>query len=579
MRYDLNDAPDLVTLLRQIIDEDRHAEVLGFLANPDDAEHGVVSWTYDRLDHEARKCGAWLQQRLAEGSRVLLLYPNGLEFVAAFIGCLYAGMIAVPAPLPGGQRHHRQRIAAIAANADVAAIMTTSAKLAETQEWATASGLERMPTVASDDPDVASPRDWTPVALNRQTTALLQYTSGSTGDPKGVVISHDNIMYNMDCHLEAVGWPERMRMVGWIPLYHDLALQALLLPALVRGAYLLLMEPMTFVRRPLLWLQLMDSLDLNITFAPNFAYALCLQKVRDEDLERLDLSRWCLAGNASEPVDAAMLAAFAERFSQAGFRAEAFAPIYGLAEATAHVSGHCGRPPRVQRVDVEKLAEGRFVEPAVHRTGRDVVSCGAPSRAFEVRIVDPVTREVLPDGWLGEIWLRGRSVASGYWGLGTAEVFGATTAEGEGGFLRTGDIGAIHDGEIYIHGRLKDTLIVHGRNIYPQDVEHELQAQHPELGRVGAVFCGLAIEEGGSDARAVVVAHEVVPNLARDRLPALAAEMRHTVGREFGVQVATVLLLRPGGVLRTTSGKVRRSAMRKMFCDGQLTALYESPSL
>lgn len=579
MRYDLNDAPDLVTLLRQSIDERRQAEVLGFLANPDDFEHGVVNWTYDRLDHEARKCAAWLQQRLGEGSRVLLLYPNGLEFVAAFVGCLYAGMIAVPAPLPGGHRHHRHRIAAIAANADVAAILTTSAKQAETQEWAAAMGLERVPTVASDDRDLGNPHDWTPVRLNRETTALLQYTSGSTGDPKGVIISHDNILYNMDSHLEAVGWPAQMRMIGWIPLYHDLALQGLLLPTLVCGAYCLLMEPITFVRRPLLWLQLMDRLDFNVTFAPNFAYGLCLQKVRDEDLARLDLSRWRLAGNASEPIDSAMLAAFAARFARAGFRAETFAPIYGLAEATAYVSGHCGRPPRVQQVDVDKLAEGRFIESIAASAARDVVSCGAPTRACEVLIVDPATRQVLPDGRLGEIWLRGRSISSGYWRLGTAEVFAATTAEGEGGFLRTGDIGTVHDGEVYVHGRLKDTLIVHGRNIYPQDVEHELQAHHPELGRVGAVFCGYAIESGGSDAQAVVVAHEVVPNVARDRLPALAAAMRHTVGREFGVQVATVLLLRPGTVLRTTSGKVRRSAMRKLFCDGQLTAIYESSSL
>jgi acyl-CoA synthetase (AMP-forming)/AMP-acid ligase II len=392
-----------------------------------------------------------------------------------------------------------------------------------------------------------------------------------------VVITHDNILYNMDAHIEGIRWPEQKRIVGWVPLYHDLALQGVLLPPLLLGAFALLMEPIAFVRRPLLWLQLIDVLDLNVTFAPNFAYDLCLRKIREDDVAQLDLSRWLIAGNASEPVDPLVLAAFAERFAPAGFREEAFAPIYGLAEATAYVSGHRGRPPRVEQVDVAMLAQGRFVKPVAGQPARHVISCGAPTRACEVRVMDPASRQPLLDGELGEIWLRGRSIAGGYWGLRTAEVFGATTATGEGGFLRTGDVGTIHDGEVYIHGRLKDTLIVHGRNIYPQDVEHELQAQHPELGRIGAVFSGVTAESGGSDAQAVVVAHEVVPTVPRDRLPALAAEMRHTIGREFGVQVATVLLLRPGTVLRTTSGKVQRSAMRQLFCEGKLTALYRTP--
>jgi acyl-CoA synthetase (AMP-forming)/AMP-acid ligase II len=573
MSYDLNDAPDLVTLLRQHVTDRPHADVLGFVADPDDIRHGVLSWSYERLDYQARVCAVWLQRHLPERSRVLLLYPSGLEFVAALVGCLYAGMIAVPAPLPGGHRHHRQRVAAIAANADVGAVLTTSAQMAEIREWAAVSGLAQMPIAVTDEPGLSKPQDWNPPRVDRSTPAVLQYTSGSTGDPKGVVVSHDNTLYNVDAQ-GVIGLPDQLRLGGWVPLYHDMALQGLLMPALLRGAYVLLMEPLAFVRRPVRWLQMIDVHDLNMTFGPNFAYDLCRNKVRDDEVAQLDLSRWQVAGSSSEPVDPAVLAGFSKKFAPAGFRPEAFAPSYGLAEATAYVSGHGGRQPRVQRVDLGTLAHGSFAPPAAGQPVRDIVSCGSPNRACEVLVVDPVSRQSLPDGRFGEIWLRGRSISCGYWRGQDAGVFGASTSAGEGGFLRTGDIGAIYDGELYVHGRLKDTLIVHGRNIYPQDVEQELRAQHPELGKTGAVFSGLATESGGSDAEAVVVAHEVARAVAQDRLPALAAEMRHTVGREFGVQVAAVLLLRPGAVLRTTSGKVRRSAMRKLFCEGQLTALY-----
>jgi acyl-CoA synthetase (AMP-forming)/AMP-acid ligase II len=576
MSYDMSDAPDLVTLIRQQVADRPRAEALGFLADPDDVRHGLVRWTYEELDRHARRSAAWLQQHLAEGSRVLLLYPNELEFVAAFLGCLYAKMIAVPAPLPGRHRHNRRRVATIVANADVSAVLTSSARLPEVRDWAASSDLDDLTMVATDDPGLSDPGEWRSVPLDRSTVALLQYTSGSTGDPKGVVVTHDNVLYNVHVSTTAADWSADMRPCGWIPMYHDLALQGLLLPAVLRGTFCLLMEPMSFVRRPLRWLELIEFHDINATAAPNFAYELCLEKISDEEVARLDLSRWHVAGNASEPVNAAILAAFAEKFAPAGFRAEAFAPIYGMAEATGYISGKRGRQPRVERVDLDLLAERRFAPPRAGRPVREIVSCGPPTRACEIRIVDPDTRQVQPDSRLGEIWLRGRSIADGYWGRGDgANAFGAVTADGDGGFLRTGDLGAIHGGELYVHGRLKDTLIVHGRNIYPQDVEQELRARHPELGRIGAVFSGVA-DSGDGDANGVVVTYEV-NRAARDRLPDLAAEMRHTVGREFGVQVAAVLLLSPGSVQRTTSGKVRRSAMRKLFREGGLRALYRHP--
>ncbi|MFI0371291.1 fatty acyl-AMP ligase [Actinomadura sp. 1N219] len=581
MPHTLADAPDLVTLFRERVAERPDAEAVAFLADPSDVAGGMARWSYARLDEEARGRAAWLRDRLAPGSRVLLLHPSGLEFAAALLGCLYAGMIAVPAPLPGRYRHHRRRLAAIAGDSGAAAVLTTARDLDEVRGWMAEAAAElpaaagtplgegKLPVGAGDEPGFGDPRGWEPVPPDRSATALLQYTSGSTGAPKGVVIQHDQVLFNAAEGVRELRWHGHAG--GWLPLYHDMGLNQLLWP-LLNGDRCVLMEPSAFVRRPARWLRLIDVHDVHMSFAPNFAFELCVRKVRDEELAGLDLSRWHLAGCGSEPIDPRVLDAFADRFASAGFRREALAPVYGLAEATVYVSGRPGRPPVTRRVDLEALAAGAFTPAAPGRPAREVVSCGAPTGTCEIRIVDPASHEVLPEGRLGEIWLRGRSVSPGYWGRDdNAPIFAAVTAGGIGGHLRTGDLGTLHEGELYVHGRLKDMIIVHGRNVYPQDVEQELRARHPELGKAGAVF-------GGPDAAAaesaVVVTHEVA-GVPADRLPALAAEIRHTVGREFGVGVAAVALLKPGSVPRTTSGKVRRSAMRDLFHEGRLTPLYQ----
>ncbi|WP_406293730.1 fatty acyl-AMP ligase [Embleya sp. NBC_00888] len=575
---DLDHAPDLVTLLRRHAAERPQAEAVAFLADPDDPVGGLRRRTYAELDREARGRAAWLQQHLAPGSRVLLLHPNGLEFVAAFLGCLYAGMIAIPAPLPGRYRHQRQRLVGIAADAGIGAVLTTCADAAEVREWLAGSGTADVPVVAGDEPGLDGDADaWTPVPLDRSTTALLQYTSGSTGSPKGVVVRHGNILHNALAGMRGMTWPEDMRLGGWLPLYHDMGLNAQLLWGLLAGGSAVQMQPSAFVRRPLRWLRLIDAYGVNVSFAPNFAFELCLRKIGEADVAGLDLSRWDVAVCGSEPIDPLVLAAFAQRFAPAGFRPQSLLPGYGLAEATLYVSGRRGRTPLTTRVDLGALARGTFVPATRGGATREVISCGPPTEACEIRVVDPDSREVLPEGRLGEIWVRGPGVAGGYWGHGDGGgVFGARTALGEDGdHLRTGDLGVLHDGELYVQGRLKDMLIVHGRNVYPQDVEQELRVHHPELGRVGVVFdTGTNGSSAGS--AEVVVTHEVT-GVPQERLPALAAAMRHTVGREFGVRVGTVALLSPGTVLRTTSGKVQRSAMRELFHEGRLASLYRDP--
>jgi acyl-CoA synthetase (AMP-forming)/AMP-acid ligase II len=572
----LTDAPDLVTLFRERVAAMPEADAVMHVTDPRDISGGLVRWSYAQLDREARARAAWLRARLPTGSRVLLLHPNGLEFAAALFGCLYAGMIAVPAPLPGSYRHHRRRLAAIAADSGAAAVLTTSAELAEVRDWAAEARGTELTVVAGDEPGFADPEDWRPAALDRSAIAMLQYTSGSTGDPKGVVLEHDQVLFNAHEGTTALRWDGRAG--GWLPLYHDMGISAQIFWPLLRGESTVLMTPTMFVRRPLSWLRVIDELGVNVSFAPNFAFDLCVRKISEADAAGLDLSRWHLAGCGSEPVDPRVLTAFAARFAGSGFRAEALAPSYGMAEATVYISGRRGRPPVTRRANLDALARGELALAAPDQQAREIVSCGPPTGACEVRVVDAESGAVLPEGRLGEIWLRGRSISPGYWERDdNAETFAAVTADGDGGYFRTGDLGVLHDGELFVHGRIKDMIIVNGRNIYPQDIEQELRAQHSELGKAGAVF-GDAGSILGGPSESVVVAHEVT-RLPADRLRTLAAEIRHTVGREFGVGVTTIALLKSGTVPRTTSGKVRRSAMRDLFHEGGLTPLYQDPEL
>ncbi|MEU8927035.1 fatty acyl-AMP ligase [Kitasatospora sp. NPDC048545] len=544
-------------------------------AEREQAEH--VS--YAELDRRARRIAVRLAARHPRGSRVLLLYPP-VEFITAFLGCLYAGMVAVPAPLPGDYGHERRRVRGIALDAEVAAVLTDSTELPGVAAWLADEGLTGRELLATDaladGAGAEDPDGWRAPALDRDTPALLQYTSGSTGDPKGVVVTHGNLLSNASALLNTLAVPAGTRFGGWAPHFHDMGLMAQTLPALFLGTTCVLMSPVTFIKRPYQWLRMIDRYDVGWSAAPNFAYELCCRRVTDEQLAALDLSRWAYAVNGSEPVRTATVTRFAERFAAAGLRADAPSPCYGLAEATVFVSGAAPRPPAPARVDADLLADHRFRR--TDAAGRDLLGNGTAAD-FDVRVVDPATGTVLPPGRVGELWLRGPSVARGYWRNeeATERTFRARTADGEEGFLRTGDLGLVDDGELYVTGRMKETLILRGRNLYPQDVEHELRLHHPELGAVGAVFTatpdGAPAAAGGSE-DALVVTHELAGRLDEDGLRALAAGIRQTVVREFGVPVGGVLLLRRGQVRRTTSGKIQRAEMRRLCLAGELRPEY-----
>ncbi|HWN44200.1 MAG TPA: fatty acyl-AMP ligase, partial [Thermoanaerobaculia bacterium] len=396
--------------------------------------------TYAEVDRKARSIAADLQRRGAQGERVLLLFPPGLDFVTAFLGCLYAGAVAVPAypPSPG---RGTGRLRSLLEDAKPRLALTTPPLLPRVErEVEGAVALEGL-----------LPEDWRPPAVGPDSLAFLQYTSGSTSTPKGVRVTHGNLIANERAIQHAFGQSEESVVVGWLPLYHDMGLIGNVLQPLWCGATCVLMSPLSFLQRPRRWLEAIGRFRGTTSGGPDFAYSLCVRKIPPAEREGLDLSSWRVAFNGAEPVRAATLDAFAEAFAPCGFHREAFYPCYGLAEATLFVSG--GDPEVAPRVS------------------GNLVSCGRAWPGERITVVDPETGRELPAGEEGEICVSGPSVADGYW-------------EGEsfGGFLRTGDLGRLdEDGELFVTGRLKDLIVVRGRNIYPHDVERTAEESHPAL--------------------------------------------------------------------------------------------------
>jgi acyl-CoA synthetase (AMP-forming)/AMP-acid ligase II len=564
----------LISIVRGHAAANPQAQAVGILTESDSAE-AADWWSYADLDLAARRVAATLRRECTPGDRVVLAYPSGLPFAAAFLGSLYAGLVAVPAPMPGRYAHQQRRLAAIVADAGAAVVATDEANLPEVLGWA---GAQAVPAIclATDTAEVVAgpPIDDPAESPEPDEPAILQYTSGSTGNPKGVIITHRNVLHNGRALIDMFGFGPGTTMGGWLPLFHDMGLLGMLTPALLAGGRCIMAQPVDFIKRPYLWLRMVDRWDVDFSAAPNFAYQLCARTVTDEQIAGLDLSRWKYAANGSEPIQAAALEAFADRFARYGLRPESLTPCYGMAESTVFVTGSRHGRPTVITVDPDELAAHRL-RPAA--TGRRLVGCGTGPHQ-EIRIVDPETTAALPDGEIGEIWMRGDSVSPGYWGnaTATAATFGNRTGDEPQHYLRSGDLGVLHDGHLYITGRIKETLIVHGRNLYPTDIEHELRAHHPQLGDVGAVFTvPLARDEPG-DEHGVVLTHEVSGRPSADQLAATASAMRQTVFREFGVRVAAVALLRRGSTPRTTSGKIQRTVVRQMYLAGELQPLHHT---
>jgi acyl-CoA synthetase (AMP-forming)/AMP-acid ligase II len=562
----------LARAFREKVREYGDKDAVVFVRDPDD-QKTIESWTYRRLDEEARSVAAHLTHRGLRGARVLLLYPSGLRFIAAYLGCLYAGAIAVPAPLPVRSKQQKWRITAIVKDADVAAVLAQSDDRAVIDDWLSSDGLPEIMCVYTDAPGPTSTQEPGAVETDASEIAFLQYTSGSTGDPKGVVLTQENVVHNVRTCFRLSGLTEsELRVVSWLPLYHDMGLIGAVLVALLNGGTCVLLDPLTFIRRPHFWLRTIDRFRGTLSNAPNFAYALCVDRIKDEELARLDLSSWWVTTNGSDWLEPSVMRRFVDRFSVCGFREEVFCPAYGLAEATLVVTGRRSPALRVLSADRHALDGGIYKAAERAADAKQIVSCGPPLD-IDIEIVDPVTSEPLSPDHVGEIWLRGRSVAKGYWARAdqTRETFGAVTAGNDGPYLRTGDLGFIHGGELYVTGRIKEVIVVHGQKVYPQDIEFVLRAEIPELSGRGAVCCLPRVD---NEPDKVLVIHEV-KLLPTERLKELAEEAVHIVGRDFGAQVASMVFLPPGGVQQTTSGKTKRLEMRDRYLAGTLEPIYE----
>ncbi len=538
-----------------------------------DGETQVETLTYAELDQRARTIANRLQSENLAGERALLLYPSGLDYIAAFFGCLYAGVVAVPAYPP--RPHQRlDRVAAIAQNARSCVILTTRSLQQQIQPALVESlGFANTTWIRTDEL-TGDFEEWSEPAIAPDHLAFLQYTSGSTGTPKGVMVSHANLMHNLAQIYQAFRHSPQSAGVIWLPPYHDMGLIGGILQPLYGGFPVTLMSPVIFLQKPIRWLQAISHDRATTSGAPNFAYKLCLEKTTLEQRSTLDLSSWDLAFTGAEPIQKETLERFATAFKPYGFRSTAFYSCYGLAEATLLVAGGSkGITPKSCEICADALTQNRVEIATGVQPARSLVSCGTAAEQT-LAIVHPKTLQPCANDEIGEIWVTGESVAQGYWQEpeATAQTFQAQLVGRSDRWLRTGDLGFLQAGELYITGRIKDVLIIRGRNYYPQDIEHTVAASHPSLNPLaGAAF---SVDIGGTEQLAVV--QEVHRSQWRSLdTESIIAAIRHTISQEYGLQVYAIQLLKPGSIPKTSSGKIQRYRCQQKFQENSLNTLYQ----
>ncbi|NTX01871.1 non-ribosomal peptide synthetase [Myxococcus sp. CA040A] len=568
----------LVTLLQQRAETEPTREAFSFLGESGQVEQRV---DYATLARQARAIAARLQAQGAVGERALLLYAPGPEYVAAFFGCLFAGMVAVPVYPPELARPERSlsRLLGIVRDSEAKWVLTT-AMLRGVAEglFAEFPELERLKWELTDELPLEVAEDWRALEVDASTVAFLQYTSGSTATPKGVVLTHANLLHNLEAIHERFGLTRQSRGVIWLPPYHDMGLIGGILAPIHGGLPVDLMSPLTFLQAPFAWLKAISDRKGTCSGGPNFAYELCARKVTEAQKATLDLSSWELAFCGAEPVRADTLDAFARAFEPCGFRREALYPCYGLAEGTLIVTGPArGRGARVRTFQREALEAHRAIPleraPEDGQTSATHVSCGEAAAGLHVGIVDPGTRRRLEEGHVGEIWVQGQSVAQGYWRQpeATEQAFAAHVAGSDDGpWLRTGDLGFLQDGELYVTGRHKDLLIIRGRNHYPQDLELTVERSHPAL-RPG---CAAVFARGDEATTGVVVVQELDRRYPGEDWDAISNAIRQSLSLQHGVGVDSVVLIRAGALPKTSSGKVQRSACREAWLAGRLAPVH-----
>jgi acyl-CoA synthetase (AMP-forming)/AMP-acid ligase II/aryl carrier-like protein len=543
-----------------------------------DGDSNAAGISFEELDQRARAIAVALVELGMRGERALLLLPSGLEYITAFFGCLYAGVIAVPgfAIHTGRLRRGEPWFQSVLRDAQPAVAFASREIVdnlpKEIRENPVTSAIRWM---SAGKIEKALASGWQHPPITGKTLAFLQYTSGSTSMPRGVMVSHANLMHNQRVIQTACSHTEESTVVSWLPLHHDMGLIGTVIQPAFIGARSVLMSPAKFLQDPACWLQAISRYHAYSSSAPNFAYDLCVRKVTPEHKVGLDLSNWKVAVNGAEPVRFETMESFVHAFGDCGFHMESFRPCYGLAESTLMVTGvRKTARPALHRVSARALEQNAVREPGNSEPSRLLVGCGDVLHGQQIKIVEPSTLQALPDRSIGEIWIAGPSVAQGYWGRleHSKRTFGAELLpQCEGPYLRTGDLGFLEDKELFVTGRLKDLVIVRGRNLYPSDIEITMQRAHPSL-KPG---CGAAFTVAGEGEDILVVVSEV------DRHPALPfgdliSLVRKAITLEHGVHVHAVVLVKTGTIPKTTSGKIKRGACRSAFLEGGLQFVAQS---
>ncbi|WP_414442272.1 AMP-binding protein [Burkholderia sp. 22PA0106] len=553
-----------------------HPERIAYIAVGADGIE-TARLAYGELHRRVEAYADALDAHGVSGSRALMLFEPGLAFVVTFLGCLRAGVIAIPANIAKPGRTSWDRLVAIVRDSGATCLLTEQASTTKLSGWlATNPELSALDILCLENaaggaaPARVRPRDDTP--------AFLQYTSGSTGNPKGTVITFGNLAANARITGPATGIDHQARVVTWLPPYHDLGLIGNLLQTLWAGAECVLMPSVSFVQNPARWLETIDRYRATVSMAPNFAYELCVRRIPEARRADLDLSSWKVAFNAAEPIRAAAVHRFRDAFRDSGFRAASMQTAYGLAEATLVVSAaDPDAEPVMLSVDSRALDQGRIEMADDPQARREIVGSGRVRAPQRVRIVDPETAAPCAADEIGEIWVGGPCVAHGYWGRQeeTRRTFQARTTDGDGPFLRTGDLGIVLDGELYVTGRIKEVIIVRGRKIYPQDIEATVQRAHDALRPAGGA--AFAVETG--DGEALVVVQEVERSMLTtiDR-QALVSLISQAVLREHDLAIAEVVLVKPEVVPKTSSGKIQRVLCRDLHARGELDRIVQGRS-
>lgn len=565
---------NLAELLSQRAQEKKAQRLYTFLL---DGENEESLLNYEELQEQSTCLATVLQGSKAREKKALLLYPPGLDYIVAFFACLKAKVIAVPAYPPDPNRLSRTlpRLLSIIRDSGAEIVLTNSAikGMAEFL-FQEAPELRRLEWIASDEDLSVTSSEFKEESISSQDLAFIQYTSGSTGNPKGVMLTHENLLFNLAAIQTCFGHHDQSQGVIWLPPYHDMGLIGGILQPLYAGFPVTLMSPLDFLQKPLRWLRAISKYHATTSGGPNFAYDLCAKKATSEDIKTLDLSTWDLAFTGAEPIQVETIQRFSETFEACGFRPESFYPCYGLAEGTLIVSGGKKQSPlHFKKIDKSALKENQVVENS--DSNFSIVSCGPSLSQQDLSILNPESLEPLKAGQVGEIWVRGPSIAQGYWNKNeeTQKSFQARSAAGEGPFLRTGDLGFLDKGELFVTGRMKDVIIIRGANYYPQDIEWVLEQANLPL-RMG---CGAAFSTYQKGEEVLVLAWEVDESKFASEEYALKIfkEIQGLVAQHFDLSIHDIVLIKRASIPKTSSGKIQRHLCKAAYEESSLDSVYQ----